>query len=144
MITLTTSDPHDGTLRDLAPDLTPMLDILFIMIVFFMLATGTVFRAMDLTLPSGVEESLAPVQATKQIVLEIHQAHFVIDGKRVKNMSVLKQQLPQQLQAKPEHELIIAGDKAVSIDRLLNLLTFLQSKGIAAAHILMKKENADD
>ena len=58
MITLQSEDSHGGTLRDLAPDLTPMLDILFILLVFFLLTVGTVLRSLDMQLTAAGEEEL--------------------------------------------------------------------------------------
>ena len=46
----------------LSPDLTPMLDILFIMLVFFMLTTGIVLQSLELELPSAVKEELADIK----------------------------------------------------------------------------------
>lgn len=140
MIHLHSSDPHDGTLRDLAPDLTPMLDILFILLVFFMLTAGAVFQSLDLTLPSSVAEELPTVNEPKHVMLEIKQDGYAIDGKSFQTFEQLKQAVPEAIQAKKEHELIIASDKDIPIEQLLKVLTYLQSQGIQAANILMKNE----
>ncbi len=141
MINLRQSGPHDGTLRDLAPDLTPMLDILFILLVFFMITAGAVFQSLDLTLPSSVAEELSIVNEPKHIMLEIRESGYAIDGKQIAEFEQLKQLVPDTIKAKPEHELIIAGDKNIPIEQLLKVLTYLQSQGIEAANILMQNEN---
>ena len=141
MINLRQSDPHDGTLRDLAPDLTPMLDILFILLVFFMITAGAVFQSLDLTLPSSVAEELSIVNVPKHIMLEIRENGYAIDGKTINDFAMLKKLVPDTIKAKPEHELIIAGDKNIPIEQLLKVLTYLQSQGIEAANILMQNEN---
>lgn len=141
MIHLQQNDSHDGTLRDLAPDLTPMLDILFILLVFFMLTAGAVFQSLDLTLPSSVAEELSLLNEPKHIMLEIKKDSYAIEGKQISDFGELKQLLPDTLNARPEHELIIAGDKNIPIEQLLKVLTYLQSQGIEAANILMQNEN---
>lgn len=140
MIHLHSNDPHDGTLRDLAPDLTPMLDILFILLVFFMLTAGAVFQSLDLNLPSSVTEELSTVNEPKHIMLEIKQDGYTIDGEALKTLEQLKQAVPKAIQVKKEHQLIIASDKDIPIEQLLRVLTYLQSQGIQAANILMKNE----
>ena len=140
MINLRQSDPHDGTLRDLAPDLTPMLDILFILLVFFMITAGAVFQSLDLTLPSSVAEELSIVNEPKHIMLEIRESGYAIDGNAINDFATLKKLVPDAIKAKPEHELIIAGDKNIPIEQLLKVLTYLQSQGIEAANILMQNE----
>lgn len=140
MIQLQDSNAHDSALYDLLPDLTPMLDILFILLVFFMLSAGAVFQALDLTLPSSVNEELAIVNAPKQIMLEIRAHDYALDGQVIVDVGQLQQTIVEVVKQKPSHELIIAGDKDISIQRLLSVLTHLQSQGIQSANILMQKD----
>ncbi len=129
---------QQGSLNDHTPDLTPMLDILFILLVFFMLTAGAVYQSLDLTLPSSVAEELSTLDAPKHIMLEIHDNHYAIDGQKQAAFDDLKTALPVVLTKRPNHELIIAGDKDISMQRLLTVLTYLQSQNIQAANILMK------
>lgn len=140
MITLQPEDSHGGTLRDLAPDLTPMLDILFILLVFFLLTVGTVLRSLDLQLPSAVEEELEQHNEPKHIMLEIRESSYALDGKEFDHFVELKEAIKESRAARPEHEIIVAGDRQISIEKLLKVLTYLQSQGIEAANILMQKE----
>lgn len=140
MITLQSEDSHGGTLRDLAPDLTPMLDILFILLVFFLLTVGTVLRSLDLQLPSAVEEELEQLNEPKHIMLEIRESSYALDGKEFDHFVELKEAIKESRAARPEHEIIVAGDRQISIEKLLKVLTYLQSQGIEAANILMQKE----
>ncbi|WP_339714927.1 biopolymer transporter ExbD [uncultured Sneathiella sp.] len=140
MITLQSEDPHGGTLRDLAPDLTPMLDILFILLVFFLLTVGTVFKSLDLKLPSAVEEELTQLNEPRHIMLEIREGSYALDGEQMDNFIELKTALRATLAEKPDYELIVAGDRRIAIERLLRVLTYLQTQGIDAANILMQKE----
>ncbi|MEX0582566.1 MAG: biopolymer transporter ExbD [Sneathiella sp.] len=140
MITLQSEDPHGGTLRDLAPDLTPMLDILFILLVFFLLTVGTVFKSLDLKLPSAVEEELTQLNEPKHIMLEIREGSYAIDGEPVRTFVELKTAIREIIAEKPDYEMIVAGDRRIAIEELLKVLTYLQSQGIDAANILMQKE----
>ncbi len=139
MITLSKTDPNEGSLRDLAPDLTPMLDILFILLVFFMLTAGAVFQTLDLKLPSSVSEDIPVLDAPKHIMLEIHADTYALNGTKITEFDALKAAVHNSVQKKPDVELVIAGDRDVPMHRLLAVLTHLQSEGIAAANILMKQ-----
>jgi biopolymer transport protein ExbD len=126
--------------QEALPDLTSMLDILFILIVFFMLTVGTVYQSLDLKLPSSISEELPHEDLEKKIMLEIGSSHYALEGKAIKEFSNLKEEISMTIQNKPEHELIIASDKSIPIEKLLRVLTYLQSQGIQAANILMKNE----
>jgi biopolymer transport protein ExbD len=142
MITVPSEDPHSGTLRDLAPDLTPMLDILFILLVFFLLTAGSVFQSLDLKLPSSVEEEVELINAPKHIMLEIREGSYALDGEELSRFEDLKASLKTKLVEKPDYEVIVAGDRRIAIEDLLKVLTYLQSQGIDAANILMQKETS--
>lgn len=133
-------DTHGVSLRDLAPDLTPMLDILFMLLVFFLLTAGSVFQSLELTLPSAVEEETTEIRPPNHIMLEIRTDSYALDGKELTTFADLKTALDGALAARTGKELIVAGDRKVAIERLLQVLTHLQSRGIDAANILMQKE----
>lgn len=135
-------DEYEGTLRDLAPDLTPMLDVIFILLIFFILTANGSFRALDLTLPQKGAEQAAPLQNANHIVLEIHpgSAGYRLDDKTYNAFPELQQALRSKVSNTPDYELVIAGDKEVTMERLLEVLTFLQAEGIEAANILMQKK----
>ncbi|WP_169567500.1 ExbD/TolR family protein [Sneathiella limimaris] len=123
------------------PDLTTLLDILFILLVFFILTAGAVYRSLDLTLPKSVSEQQTRTAEQKHIMLELRADNYAVDGTEFSDLEGLKKALEDTLAQKPEHKLVIAGDKSVSLERLLGVLTYLQSQGIEAANILMQKES---
>lgn len=127
--------------QDLSPDLTPMLDILFILLVFFMLTAGAILQSLDLTLPSSVTEELDLVNEPMHIMLEIRRDSYAIDGNEYNSFEAMDKDLDATIKSRPAHELIIAGDKDIPLDRLLKVLTHLQAKGISAANILMQQED---
>lgn len=134
-------DQTDGDyINDLVPDLTPLLDILFILLVFFILTAGAAFQSLELTLPENVSEELELIQESKHIMLEIRPHGYAINGQTIGTLHVLKDEITKHVKNNPDHELIVAGDKNASIERLLNVLTYLQSQGIQAANILMQKD----
>ncbi|MCG8491560.1 MAG: biopolymer transporter ExbD [Sneathiellales bacterium] len=139
MISLNSGGEGDAGLADLAPDLTPMLDILFILLVFFMLTAGAVFQSLDLTLPEDKTDSVPPLEAAQHIVVEIKKNEYLIDKKSLKDIAAFKSAFSKIRQDFPKREVVIAGDKEVSIERFLEILTYLKSQKIDAANILMLK-----
>ena len=141
MIYLSSSQEPLSTWQAVLPDLTSMLDILFILLVFFMLTVGTVFQSLDLKLPSSVMQDIPQDNLKKHIVLEIGHGRYAVDGNPVMDFQQFKVLVVQQIKDKKDHEVIIAGDKNISIERLLKVLTYLQSQGIEAANILMQQKD---
>ncbi|MEH6403776.1 MAG: biopolymer transporter ExbD [Sneathiella sp.] len=130
-------DTNEG---EVLPDLTTLLDILFILLVFFILTAGAAYRTLDLTLPEGAAEEVAQSQSETHYLLEIKLSGYALDGENFEELEGLKQAISTVQIQDPDKNFIIAGDKAISLERFLTLLTYLQSRGIEAANILMKKE----
>ncbi len=142
MITFSGHSPvKESVLHELAPDLTPLLDIIFILLVFFMLSAGIALQSLDIKLPRSVAETLSPLSPSKHIVLEIQQYNYLVAGNQVQSFTELEAEISAAIAARPNDELIIAGDREIAIGRLLKVLTYLQSQGIVAANILMQEEN---
>ena len=141
MIYISNSQEPLSTWQAVLPDLTSMLDILFILLVFFMLTVGTVFQSLDLKLPSSVRQDIPQENLKKHIILEIGHGRYAVDGKSVIDFQQFKVLVVQHIKDKQDHEVIIAGDKNISIERLLKVLTYLQSQGIEAANILMQQKD---
>ncbi|MBL4906117.1 MAG: biopolymer transporter ExbD [Sneathiella sp.] len=137
------SDPLEGhDDASLYPDLTTLLDILFILLVFFILTAGVAYRSLDLTLPTAVSDELSSSETMNQFMLEIRAEGYALDGKYFAALDALKFAIKKAVTEQPNYKFVVAGDKSVSLERFLGLLTYLQSRGIETANILMKKESS--
>lgn len=96
---------------DLALDLTPMLDILFIMLVFFLLTAGAVFQSLDLTLPSSVTEKLAMINEPKHIMLEIRQKGYALDNQSMQFLDALRHAISAVMKTKVDYRLILPATR---------------------------------
>jgi biopolymer transport protein ExbD len=130
---------RSSSLSDSALDLTPLLDILFILLVFFMLTAGSPLRVLETSLPS-VSESLPSLSGSESVVLEIRERSYAVAGAPAGDFESLKRALHAALRAKPGQELVIASDKRAPIEALLRVLAYLQSQGIEAANIILRNE----
>jgi len=140
VITLDDTDDQGGVLKDLMPDLTPMLDILFILLVFFMLAVGQVFQTMDLTLPKSAANEATAVPTENSLVLSMGQGtdSYAINDRSINGIDAFKADILAAVQENPDQKIVLAGDRDVSLERLLSVLTFLNDNGIQTANILMQ------
>lgn len=122
---------------DFMPDLTAMMDILFILLVFFLLTAGTAFHKLELNLPATKSKTLPVASKSKTLLLEVKDSEYLLAKQPVADLEDLAEQLPKLMADNPGSKLIVAGDKAISLERFLEVLTFLRVKGIDAADILM-------
>lgn len=118
--------------------MTAMLDIIFMLLVFFILTSGTAFRSLDLTLPRSAEPRLQATATAKTVVLGVGVERFFLDDEEFTEFSQLESALSARLSSDKDAHVVVAADKGVPIQRFLDVLSELKTKGIAIASVLMK------
>jgi len=130
------SEPQNTT-----PDLTPLLDIIFIVLVFLLLTATIKLETMEVTLPTSDHQAEVEVDAravTVNILSE--EPHWAIDGKPVESWELFQSTLISTLSTKKEPQVVIAADKTAEVQHMVSLLTFLQQQKIAATQLLIDRE----
>lgn len=141
MIRLPDSD-REGILGDLLPDLTPLLDVMFMLIVFLILTANTVPFAVDVALPSDKQSISTAVEEEKTITLTLlpEKQGWKINQESFTDEAQMHRALLEKYKQNADQRIIIAGEKSVSMQKLLNAITFLRKQNIQTADILVEQE----
>ncbi|TEW54159.1 biopolymer transporter ExbD [Psychromonas sp. RZ22] len=127
--------------QSLQVDLTPLLDIIFIVMVFLMLTANIELQSLQVDLPT-TDTSAAQVVDEKVVTINLlnKEPRWAIDGELKKDWPDFQQQLIQQVQKQPKTQWIIAADKSADVQYMVQLLAFLQKHNIQATQLLIDKE----
>lgn len=141
MIRLPDSD-REGILGDLLPDLTPLLDVMFMLIVFLILTANSVPFAVDVALPSDKQSISTAVEEEKTITLTLlpEKQGWKINQESFTDEAQMHRALLEKYKQNADQHIIIAGEKSVSMQKLLNAITFLRKQNIQTADILVEQE----
>jgi len=122
-------------------DLTPLLDIIFIVMVFLMLSANIKLQSLQVDLPT-TDTSAVQVVDNKAVTINIlhSQPHWAIDGEAQKDWVGFQEKLIQIVEEKPETQWIIAADKTAEVQHMVKLLGFLQQHNIQATQLLIEEE----
>lgn len=133
---------REGILGDLLPDLTPLLDVMFMLIVFLILTANAVPFAVDVELPSDDLAVSKAVDKDKTITLTLlpEAQGWKLDGTAYAEESDMQKALLTAYEKDKTQRIIIAGEKSVSMQKLLNAITFLRKHSIQTADILVKPQ----
>lgn len=122
-------------------DMTPMIDVVFLLLIFFMVSTVFVDfqRRMDLTLPSSKSATLDEIPRTleiemtadKQIFLDGEKASFVGLENMIKG---LKGKSP----ANKKRTAIIRADKNLPYGNVVQVMGILQNAGVSDISVAVK------
>lgn len=125
---------------NLLPDLTPLLDVIFIVLVFFMLTAQTPLLELPLQLPQS-QEPLPAASAGKSERLQIQLAadgRWHLNGTPQADFSALRAELKQAFAADSHASLDLALDRQAPLTAFLDLMALLQQQGIQDSRILLE------
>lgn len=130
----------DDGVGGLVADLTPMLDVLFILIVFFVLTANSAQLVLDLKLPTEKAPAARTLDKADKIVLGIFstKGHWTLDGKALDDWPAVQEALRALVRDRPKARFVIAGDKRISLQRFVKALAFLQELGIKDTELVMQ------
>ncbi|GEM75798.1 ExbD/TolR family protein [Vibrio sagamiensis] len=117
-------------------DLTPLLDIIFIVMVFLMLTAAVKLDSLDITLPTAdnvIVSEVDQVAITVNVLKE--EPYWAIDGKKYIDWENFTLALLEK-HSTNKKPIIIGAEKDAEVQSLVHLLSFLQKNGIEATQLL--------
>ncbi|MHA2760539.1 ExbD/TolR family protein [Vibrio harveyi] len=131
--------PQDNNSHGLTPDLTPLLDIIFIVMVFLMLTAAVKLDSLDVNLPSTDSQAVAEVDK-QSITVNIlkKEPHWAINGKAYIDWENFTMALLEESKS-TDKPIVIGAEKTADIQSLVKLLGFLQENGIQATQLLTEE-----
>jgi biopolymer transport protein ExbD len=122
-----TSQRRHGTMSEL--NITPLLDLVFVLLVIFIITTPQLMNNLELSLPSGKPppKNLPPPKIHR-IVLDAHGVITLDDA--VATVAQLKAQLTLLKVDDPELKVVVKGDDNVDYQYMVSVLDTLQALDI--------------
>ncbi|WP_418965765.1 ExbD/TolR family protein [Cetobacterium sp.] len=123
-------------------ELTPLIDIVFLLLIFFLVATTfeDVNSSIKIDLPTSTVKSTKPVNEL-QVIVTKNKEYFVSykdkgKSKREKvNPKELKEVLAQKLNESEDKNVIISADKSVSHGIIVDTMTAAKEAGAISLDI---------
>lgn len=121
-------DGH-GSMNEL--NITPLLDLVFVLLVIFIITTPQLTNSLEINLPSGKPPPPnpdTPKPKINRIIVDdqgrafLNREHFTTEG--------LKAKLSQMKVADPELGVVVEGSEEVDYQNMINVLDVLQQLDI--------------
>jgi biopolymer transport protein ExbD len=120
-------------------NITPLLDLAFVLLIIFMLTTPLLENSTNLIIPSSGAPA-APIRATEVQTISIDRAETIKLNNRVVTADALAAQLSELKRANPDVAVVIRPDRELSVQKLVNLMDALQRAEITKVGIATKAE----
>lgn len=112
-------------------DITPLIDVLFMLIIFFVLTASFIQGKIEVELPTGKGQSKSMEKAITVTVEK--NGHISWNGKIIskEEMSILARE-------SSDREILIAGDRETPYGTIAEILSILKNEGITSTGLLMQ------
>jgi biopolymer transport protein ExbD len=120
-------------------NITPLLDLAFVLLIIFMITTPLLENSMNLIIPSSGAAN-APVKAGQVQTISIDRHETIkINDKSVPGAELVAR-LVELKRANPEIAIVIRPDRELPVQKLISLMDALQRAQITKVGIATKAE----
>jgi len=111
------------------PDITPLIDVVFLLLIFFMLSTTFIINpGININLPKSSAEEIK-MEKKKIIVIISRDREIYVEDKKV-DMDVLKVMFDEMAKTSKESTVIISADEETSHGVVVSVMDMAKLSGV--------------
>jgi biopolymer transport protein ExbD len=121
-------------------NVTPLLDLAFVLLIIFMITTPLLENSMNLVIPSSSGAN-APVSKTQVQTISIDRDETIRMNNEILDAGSLSARLLELKGANPDVAIVIRPDRELPVQKLVTLMDSLQRAQITKVGIATKAES---
>lgn len=126
----------DSSLRTVSIELTPLVDMVFLLLIFFLVATTfhQTEREMQIALPFA--SSATPISMSlREIIINVNREGQIILAGQVTAAEDLQRLVGDAVQANPEQKVTLRGDRETAYVNIVRVLDICKLAGIQQPYL---------
>ena len=120
-------------------NITPLLDLAFVLLIIFMITTPLLESSMSLIIPSSGAKS-PPVTSSQVQTISIDRNEAVRFNNQIVDLETLTVQLAELKRSNPDVAVVIRPDRELPVQKLVTLMDALQRAGMMKVGIATRAE----
>jgi biopolymer transport protein ExbD len=121
-------------------NVTPLLDLAFVLLIIFMITTPLLESSMNLVIPSSGAKN-PPINRAQVQTVSIDRADIIRFNNQVIDLETLTARLTELKAANPDMAIVIRPDRELPVQKLIGLMDAVQRAGITKVGIATKAES---
>ena len=131
---------RDLTERSAGPDLTPMIDMIFQLLIFFLLTSFLILPAVNVALPRSRNPEATPPAA---LTLTVRRDGSLLLAGQVVLVEDLPSLMSAALAGRVEPSIIVQADRGVAFGRVIEVMEAARAGGARDISFLVERAGSD-
>jgi len=123
--------------RSKSPDMTPMIDMVFLLLIFFLLTSVFRIPAVETDLPGSVT---ATTVKPEEFIISVKENGDIYFNKNKVGKERLQELVSACLAGRDVRDVTIASDRGVSFDRIIEVMDVAKMAGADSVSFLTEDE----
>jgi biopolymer transport protein ExbD len=120
-------------------NITPLLDLAFVLLIIFMITTPLLENSMNLVIPSS-SATTPPITSSQVQTVSIDRTETIRFNNQIVDRETLSGQLLEMKRRNPDVAVVIRPDRELPVQKLVSLLDALQRAQITKVGIATRAE----
>jgi len=121
-------------------NVTPLLDLAFVLLIIFMITTPLLESSMNLVIPSSGATN-PPIKAGQVQIVSIDRSETIRFNNQVIDLKALTERLAELKQTNPDLAVVIRPDRELPVQKLISLMDALKQAQITKVGIATRAES---
>ncbi len=120
----------------LSIEMAPMIDMVFLLLIFFLVATTFHQEEREMQIALPVAKSAGPISKTlRELIVNVDQQGKIIVAGREMSAEDLQATITEAVIANPEQKVTVRGDRRVAYEGIIRVLDICKDSGIQEPYL---------
>jgi biopolymer transport protein ExbD len=120
-------------------NITPLLDLCFVLLIIFMITTPMMENSVDLVVPSS-STAKTQVNPTEVQTIEMDRNDIIKLNNQITTLADLETQLAQLKASDPQVSVVVRPDRDLAIQKFVGVMDVLKRVGIGRVGVMTRPE----
>jgi biopolymer transport protein ExbD len=123
-------------------NVTPLLDLAFVLLIIFMITTPLLERSMDLIVPTS-EAAEGAVDPAKVLTVSVDREDAIQLDKEAVTLASLEAKLAASHATDPQTAVVVRAHRDLPVQRFINVMDVIARAGITKVGVMTRPEEAN-